>query len=284
MHPHFLSLFNKNGIACAADTDHTIFRLSKNLPVAVAVNPASSIPWEKIINDYQQAGPIQERSSIVEYADDFNSFLASVPIRKGWTDLPEDERNIILLGYGSDDIFPSVFDVCAEVTDGVLSLEKAIVDIVGVRRFVLCHFLGNFESVSTLIWGATAQVKSFFLEKDQALFKVYAERVKEKFKGTEYEDYVNAHLARFDAEGRVVDGLNNATDNAYSAFMMGVDSFSVEELVTAVESLVKANAELSLLKSGSKGTASEVKEIAVLTIPEGLTWIKHSLYYRRNEI
>ena len=65
---------------------------------------------------------------------------------------------------------------------------------------------------------------------------------------------------------------------------MGVDSFSVEDLVTAVESLVEANAELIHLRSGATGDPARVKEIAVLTIPEGLTWIKHSLYYRRNEI
>ena len=65
---------------------------------------------------------------------------------------------------------------------------------------------------------------------------------------------------------------------------MGVDSFSIEDMVTAVETLVQSNAELVNLRTGKPGEAAEVKEIAVLTIPEGLTWIKHSLYFRRNEI
>ncbi len=284
MYPHFLALFNKSGIACAADADHTVFHLSKDLPVAVAVNPASSIPWETLLKDYLKKGPVQEHLFLTEYAADFGEFLASVHVRKGWEKLPSEEMNIIFFGFGSQDIFPSVFDVQAEIKDGVLVLGQGIDTTVDSQQSVLCHFLGDFESVSTLIWGATAQVRSYFYDKDQELFKTYGERVKDKFKGTKYEDYVNAHLDRFDVEGRVVDGLNNATNNAYSAFMLGVDSFSVEELVTAVESLVKANAELSLLKSGKRDTAADVKEIAVLTIPEGLTWIKHSLYYRRSEI
>lgn len=284
MYPHFLALFNKSGIACAADADQTVFRLTKNLPVAVAVNPASSIPWEKIINDYQLKSPVRERLSMTGYVADFEKFLASVPIKKGWENLPPEEMNIIFFGFGSQDIFPSVYDVLAEVKDGVLGFGQCIDRTVNSDNPVLCHLLGDFEGVSTLIWGATNKVRSFFLKKDQELFRIYAERVKAKFQGTKYEDYVNMRLAEYDADSDIAAGIDMATDKSYSSFMIGVDSFSVEDMVTAVESLVQANAELSLLKAGQKGTEADVKEIAVLTIPEGLTWIKHSLYYRRNEI
>ena len=116
------------------------------------------------------------------------------------------------------------------------------------------------------------------------MFHTYAERVRERFKGTEYEDYVERHLSKYNAERALDFGLAAVSENTYSYFRMGVDSFSVEDLVTAVESLVEANAELIHLRSGATGDPARVKEIAVLTIPEGLTWIKHSLYYRRNEI
>lgn len=46
MIPSFIALFSKAGIACAADTDHTVFRLSDKYPVAIAVNPDSPIPWK----------------------------------------------------------------------------------------------------------------------------------------------------------------------------------------------------------------------------------------------
>ena len=284
MYPHFLALFNKTGVACAADENHTIFRLSKDLPVAVAVNPASTIPWEEILNDYQRKCPAREHLLMSEYAADFNAFLASVTVQEGWENIPSEELNIIFFGFGSQDIFPSAYDVLAEIKDGVLHLGDSFINAVDNDNDVLSHFLGDFESISTLIWGATPQVRSFFYEKDKELFKVYSERVKDRFKGTAYEDYVNKHLAEYDVEGEIATGLNNATDSAYSAFMMGVESFSVEDLVTAVETLVQANAELSHIRSHAKGTPRNVKEMAVITIPEGLTWIKHSLYYRRDEI
>ena len=106
----------------------------------------------------------------------------------------------------------------------------------------------------------------------------------ERFAGTEYEDYVTEHLAAFDAEDRICSILNKATENCLGNLAMGVDAFSIEEMVTAVESIVNANAKLSHLHAGAKGKHGETKEIAVMTIPEGLTWIKHSVYMRRTEI
>lgn len=284
MYPNFFALFNKAGIACAADADHTIFRLSKTLPVAVAINPDSSIPWEKIFHDYQQTDTVRECISMLEYAEDFSSFLATVPVKKGWASLPSGERNLIFLGFGSQDIFPSVYDVLAEIRDGALSLGEGQAERIGEDdRDVFFNYLGNFDSVSTLIHGASSQVQSFFYDKYLELFRIYEERVRERFKGTEFEDYVNKHLERYDAEKEIYSNLNKVTVNAFSAFEMGVDSFSIEDMVTAVETLVKSNAELMRLRDGA-AVPAEVKEIAVLTIPEGLTWIKHSLYYRRNEI
>ena len=60
MPPNFFALFNKVGIACAADTDHTVFRLSRDLPVAVAVNPESSIPWERLLQDFRRTRVARE--------------------------------------------------------------------------------------------------------------------------------------------------------------------------------------------------------------------------------
>lgn len=284
MTPNFFALFNKSGIACAADADHTIFRLAKSLPVAIAVNPSSKIPWEKILQDYKQSTQVQERLTMAEYAADFGAYLASVPAGNNWGSLLSEDLNIIFFGYGSGDIFPSVCDVCAEVVDGVLNLGEACVKIVGGDEIVLCHLLGDFENVSTLIWGSTSKVRSFFYEKDKEMFQVYKGRVTDRFKGTKYEDYVSECFAGFDAESKIASGLDSATDNVYASFMTGVGSFSVEDMVTAVESIVKSNSELSYIRSGAKGNPPDVKEIAVLTIPEGLSWIKHSLYYRRNDI
>ena len=284
MYPCFFALCNKAGIACAADADHTIFRLSEKIPVALAVNPASKIPWGELIQNYRQNGLIPERETLAEYAADFSAFLAAVPVQDGWADLPSDEKHLFFLGFGAGDIFPSAYDVCAEVRDGLFCLAEGKVKKVGTDEAVLSPFLGDFENVATLIWGSTEQVRSFFLLKEIDLFETYAQRVRDHFRGTEYESYVEDHLDRFDIAEKVNKDLDEATDDAYSAFQLGVDTFSVEDMVAAVETLVSANAKLGHLKSGATGRPASVKEIAVLTIPEGLTWIKHSLYKRRTEL
>ena len=58
MNTSFVAYMNKRGIACASDTDMTMYALSKQEPVALAVNSYSPIPWDTIINDYLDADGI----------------------------------------------------------------------------------------------------------------------------------------------------------------------------------------------------------------------------------
>ena len=60
--------------------------------------------------------------------------------------------------------------------------------------------------------------------------------------------------------------------------LSGIDSFSIEDLVTASETLVNAEVRLKHLFSGGKEDLHVSKEIAVITRTEGVTWIKHSLF------
>lgn len=284
MIPSFFALFSKAGIACAADTDHTIYRLSDKLPLALAVNPESPIPWDKLIGEYKQTNP-QEKDFFANYANEFSLFLASLEVEEPWKNLTQQTANIIFFGFGKEDIYPSVFDVMVQVSDeGVLEFGEAETHCVSQLEPVFFHMQGDFESVSTLLFGATRKTREFFVGKHTEQFEEYSRRVMEKFDGTEYEDYVTQHLAAFDAEEEICRIINNATEKSISELSMGVDAFSVEEMVTAVESIVNANAKLSHLHSGAKGKYGETKEIAVMTIPEGLTWIKHSVYNRRTEI
>ena len=284
MLPSFFALFSKAGIACAADTDHTIYRLSDSLPVALAVNPQSPIPWDRIIGDYKRTNP-QENDFFEGYANDFNLYLASLDVKESWRKLTPETANIIFFGYGKDDIFPSVYDVMVQVTDeDVLDFGESDSHCVNQMESAFFHMLGDFESVSTLLFGSTKKTREFFRDKHLKQFEEYARRVTERFEGTPYEDYVTEHLAAFDADERICGILNMATEKCLNNLVMGVDAFSIEDMVTAVESIVNANSKLSHLHFGVKGKHGETKEIAVMTIPEGLTWIKHSIYMRRTEI
>lgn len=284
MCPSFFALCSKAGIACAADSDHTIYRLSDNLPVAIAVNPQSPVPWEKIIGEYKQTKP-KEYESFSGYVADFGNYLSSLQVKASWKNLTQDTGNIIFFGYGSEDIYPCVFDVMVHVNEtGILAFYEKEEHCVTQDDSAFFHILGNFDSVSTLLFGSTQKTRDFFRQKHVAQFEEYSRRVMEKFKGTEYEEYVTSCLSQFDAEGEICNKINQATEKTLSELAVGVDSFSMEEMVTAVESIINANAKLTHLHSKAKGKRAEAKEIAVMTLPEGLTWIKHSIYMRRTEI
>lgn len=284
MIPSFFALLSKAGIACAADTDHTIYRLSKDLPVALAVNPESPIPWDRIISDYSLTKP-KEHDFFADYAMDFNLYLVSLDVEEKWNCLTPETSNIIFLGFGSEDIYPSMFDVRVKISDeGNLDFEEPKIICVDQSKPVIFPYLGNFESVSTLLLGTTRDTREFFMKKHKEMFETYAERLLNEFKGTQYEEYVTKHLDAYDVEEDIERKLRFATSKTVSELVMGVDAFSVEDMVTAVESLVNANAKLSHLHDGGRGKPKETKEIAVVTIPEGLSWIEHSIYNRRTEI
>ena len=92
------------------------------------------------------------------------------------------------------------------------------------------------------------------------------------------------HLEAYNPRADIESILQEATDQTIQEWAIGMDSFGVDGMVTAVESLIKANVNLNRLRAGAKDARVDVREIAVITIPEGLTWIKHSLFYRRNEL
>ena len=278
MIPSFIALFSKAGIACAADTDHTVFRLSDKYPVAIAVNPDSPIPWESIIEKFKREGEISEHEYFPDYADDFNAYLAGVPVEEKWKDLTAKDTNIIIMGFGSDDIYPSVCDSMVSVNnEGQLEMDTENFTI-GDNMPVRFNLLGDFESVSTILWGSTRKFREVYVDGHLELFGKYKARVLEKFAGTKYEQYVKDSIDNYDEEDFIVSQVNNSTESVYHDLAIGIDSFSVQDMVTAVETIVNANVNLSHLREGVKYSIGEVKEIAVLTIPEGLTWIKHSLY------
>ena len=276
-------MLNKEGIACAADRDHTIYRLHRDLPVILAVDPESAIPWNEIIEEYKKNMNTRQPPVIQQYAFEFETFLSG---QDRWKDLPPTESEIMFLGYGQYEIFPSVYREKAVVDDsGVLGLkpDKESYRLVTYRDPVILEHLGDIESVAALLTGCTEENRRLIFRRQMALWKDFSETVMQKSKGAEYEEYVNAHLA-LPYDFLVKDAMKSADAKAQQGLTPGISSFGIEDMVTAVEAIVSANAKLNRLKRGERGKSGNVREIAVLTIPEGLTWIKHSLYMRRNEI
>ena len=72
--------------------------------------------------------------------------------------------------------------------------------------------------------------------------------------------------------------MSEAINKTSASVLDGIETFSVEDMVMAAETIVNAEVRLDHLSSGCKTPLNTTREIAVITRAEGLTWIKHSLY------
>jgi hypothetical protein len=279
MQTSFLSIFNKSGIACASSEDHTLYQLSKEEPVVVAVDPNSPIPWESLIDGYKRLGEPKKHSELEGYAKDFEEYISAQIVDISIGKLSDDDVNIIFMGYGTDDIFPSVCDISVGMTEehtlGYLYLDKKRISSDTIS---LIASIGDFETVLTLIYGTTNDIKNCMVEKLYEMLDTYSERVIEKFKGTKYESAIKARIDEYNANMDIWQHFHSAAKKAYNEASIGIDSFSIEDMVNTVETFVDANVNLNHLRSGGKEKLSATRELAVITRYEGLTWIKHGLY------
>lgn len=275
-----IAISNMSGIACASDTDHTVYQLSKTLPLAVAVNSYSPFPWDTIINNYKRLGEPEEKENFEDYAKDFEEFLSSIPVTEDYPNLSIDDSKIIFIGYGKEDLFPHIYDTCISLTNGKWSfdLDRSESFKVSHQEYSHINFLGNLDSVYTLIWGATRDVNDILLENHLKTFYIYKKRVLEKFKGTEFEAFVTKKFEAYDAKQYFMMKMREAINKTYASVLDGIETFSVEDMVIAAETIVNAEVRLDHLSSGCKTPLNTTREIAVITRAEGLTWIKHSLY------
>ena len=276
----FIALSNMSGIACASDIDHTLYQLSKKVPLALAVSPTSPIPWDSIIEQYKQTGGPNEKKEFSDYAAHFLTFLSTIPVDKSLKFQSQHDLNIIFMGYGKEDLFPRVYDVILKVNPDKNILEEDFSEYNKLSHNKRADFnmLGDFEGVSTLLYGSTGDTREMIFKHYIKQYKTYKERVIEKFKDTEYASYVQDSFEAFDIKDIVADNMNAATDDVLSKVFDGLDTFSIEDMVTAAETLVNAEVRLKRLASMGKEHPHTTKEIVVITRTEGVTWLKHSLF------
>ena len=106
-------------------------------------------------------------------------------------------------------------------------------------------------------------VREYAIEKQLECYEIYKQRLVEKFKGTKYEEYVNKSLEKFNAMAILpYENVEKASSRILHEVNIGIDTFSMEEMVTSAESLVNANVRLNLLKNGGKGLVGQTREIA----------------------
>ncbi|QVJ81659.1 hypothetical protein SAMN04487826_1973 [Prevotella sp. khp1] len=280
MKPICIALTNMSGIACASDRDHTIYQLSKRVPFAVAVNPDSPIPWYSIIEQFQLSGEPEESEEFSDYVTHFVAFLSSHFAEKSWSNLPADDTNVFFMGYGKEDLFPSVYDTVLKVNpdNGQFEATQIGYNKISHQESTAINHLCDIDSVSPLLFGVNNKTREALLPIYTKLFESYKDRVKNHFADTEFTSYVTQELDSHNIEDSFYQTFYNANSEVMSRTDMGLNTFSVEDLVTAVETLVNAEVRLKHLLSKGNEYPHLTKEIAVITRIEGVTWLKHSLF------
>ena len=280
MNTSFVAFMNKRGMACASDTDMTLYALSKQEPVALAVNSFSPIPWDTIINAYLRRGDITLHGIFTDYARDFVDFLLSVEDVNKWKHLSEDDSNIIFLGYGTGDIFPSSVDIMVRYDEAARKLRCDFRNELSISHEVESNYftLGNFENVDSVFLGCNKHICEKLIEKQVECFRIYKQRVSEAFKGTHYERAVNKFISEYDERQEYFKRIEQMVEAYQNDLYSTIEYFDIEDLVRVAEMFVDCNDQLIHLKNGGKGILRSTKELAVITRVEGVVWIKHSLY------
>lgn len=278
METSFVVFMNKHGMACASDTDMTLYALSKREPVALAVNPNSPLPWDSIINAYLRQGDIPLHESFSDYANDFAEFLAWFTPKKEWRKLSLHESNILFLGFGTEDFFPSAVDAYVQYDakqrkmNVKMETELQISDDIGTGHFVL----GDFDNMVPMLYGISDPVFKSMVDNSLEVFRSYKERLAVVLKEAGIK--VDSDMFKVDDKKMYFEELMGMRENHCMRLDAALDGFNVEDLVTTAETFVDAHDQLEHLKNGGKGTLQKTKELAVITRTEGLVWIKHSLY------
>ena len=278
MLPSFIAFATKAGIVCAADTRHSIYQLSNNEPLAIAVNPQSPIPWDEILTGYKALNSNNLHADYQERISDFEKYLSALPTKEEWNDLDPTLTNIVLMGYDTSGLYPRIQDTFVTINNDALSFTNTDYYNISLDNKFTYNILGDFDSISTLLLGVNDRTRSFFREKYITLIETYKQRINKRFKGTKYESQISTALSDTSSEQYVDRILSEASMNSFQKLAIGFDSFSIEELVYAAESLIDANAKLNHLHDGNDGPLKRTEEIMVITRTEGVTWIKHCLF------
>lgn len=272
--PSFIALMNKTGIACAASDDFSIYKLSSKEPLAIAVNPKSEIPWEKIIGKYKQSGEPEPQITLALYAEQLLSFMNGL----GLTSLGLKDDKVVLLGYGSQDIYPSVYSFSLDTdADGVFVMTEIENEQISGQTPTTFVTLGDFERISPILYGASARIRGYYEEKQRVAKSEFMSRLHDLFSGTEYEKAAEENLAGYDSNSDTV--FSGANKMVVKDVNIGLSSFSISDLVTSAETIINANTRLSHLFAGVRPPLECVSEMAVITRPEGLKWVKHSIFF-----
>lgn len=269
-----IALLNQYGIACASDTDNIIYPLSKEEPVVI-IFENTSLPMERIITDFYDKKLIYDKV-LYHYVHAFEDHINNYPWNDAFESLRGEKVRILIMGYGKDDIYPKYSQGIVTISKKRNKLNYRWGDSTAISAIQTASFsyIGDFDCLTPILNGANSKIKKVASNKCCSVVRTFKERIKADVKGSKYDEFVERNFI----EDSCSEPIYDANSKIYSSISFGIGSFAIEDMVAACEKLINTNTRLKNLKSGTRVERGSVKEIAVITRIEGLTWIKHRIF------
>lgn len=269
---------SKAGIVAASDSDYSIRQISKTSPVALAINASSPFPWKTLIDDFLLENENGSYPSLYQFYEDFRAYLGgrkipTVVFKK------KPEEPILIMGFNQDDIYPSLIKAKIEVDNkSTLVLSAPHTKNIDHQHPAFFHCIGDFNFVGPILDGVSKDFMKTVKQNEMKMLDSYRTSIFEIFKGHPIgnditKDFSDTHL------NKIVDKkFKYSNECLHDIITVGIASFSIQDMVDYAETLIDAELRLRNLKERKPGNSMSTREIAVITIPEGFTWIKHHLF------
>ena len=264
-------MMNMQGAVMAADKDQTIFRYSDKVPFALMTDPTSNLPWADIWNEFRVNSDLSDA-----YVSEFMNYLMDALPR--YADSISREV-VFFFFYEIGSIFPISQNLIIQMDHQQveISIDESSMCISPRGTTSDVNWLGNLSHMGTVLGDSIVETVDVAREIYPQLVSDFKTRAvnatKEGIPKTETERYIDdnemgIHLAC----------ILDATEFRFrNNLIAAINSYHIEDMVRMSESLIDVEAQLQHLQEPSKPLMA-TKEIATMTLAEGFSWIKHSLY------
>lgn len=276
--PCCIALFNAKGVACASDTDDTIFKLAATKPVGIAVNSLVNISWRPVIDHYLRQSKQEDLINLKDFADDFVAFLNQFyeTIAESF---PQKGCETLLFGFNDLHLYPSIYCVLLKKgEDGKVEIETVLERDITLDDMAFFMPLGEFDCTAPILAGATEEFMDKAVEDIAFQLEIYRKRLLKAAGGREEEDQIRKFFEETDLKEIAKNIVSEKLIEVFQEIAEGIASFSIEEMVDSSETLINAELRLDHLRKRKQIPIGFTKEIAVMTFPEGFTWLKHSVF------
>ena len=269
----FMAFFNRWGVALASNIRDSILHISQDPPAAFIYDPTSGFKWDNLAIEFKNKMFADHTSSLNEVAIKFNDFIREKENPQKFLEINKQE--ILYVGYNGGEIYPSMmgFEVSLD-PEGKIIFEKIRERHINSRLKAFISLMGNFNYILPLISGIS---KDF----ETALWKQLTNRtlkLQEKLKNQNLDPDSETPSEDSPEEGLMDDFsviMNKSSRKAREDVLLGLDSFSIQDMGDAIKNLINAETRFSRLKNKNKVSALDgVCERAVMTVPEGFTLIE----------